>query len=395
MKAVAKNIRGDGEPSGSNGNGGDSNLITSVEGLAEFNGRLIDITRHLPVCIGSVFKIDSAFYPNWGIGLTPDNGEFVKGEASKFYKKDYDERIINPETERVLMTEPKKNSEQRMREFIAIIVREVLRHKMREGGDSFTVCDVPCRDGRLSAAIAHALHRDPEMRPILDITTFQLVDASQKKTIEARRSLNQFGGNAMDILMSDENFFSGIPHGTIDVVVSLSHFHHKPFLGGLLAKVRESLARDGVLVVGDWHSLLCSHPYFMKHLFDNIWLDSGRKQLFEDLMGGRLAAQPAIETTEERMALMDHVVHWRQVYEKLKAGTISPKPRVYVLGAYDTSEQRVKKLEDAGFVLDQSRIRKAFGRSKGLPLFSGERLAVKNFSTGSDSHAVMMAIKKR
>jgi hypothetical protein len=160
-----------------------------------------------------------------------------------------------------------------------------------------------------------------------------------------------------------------------------------------LKKTELVLAERGALLVGDWHSPLCSHPYHIQQLLTNIGIDPQRQDQFREIMQERLSANRDKLHDEEMSAMMDHMLHWKNIYRKVSRGTLTIKPRVYVNGAYDTSRRRIEKLDEAGFSVDLEKIRMAFPKAK-LPSFTKPGVAAKRLVRGSDAAVVMAAIKK-
>jgi len=395
MKAAEKHIRGDGEPNGRNGNGNEDGPITSILELKEFNERLIEVTKHLPVCLGSVFKVDSLYYPNWGFAITPENAAELKRNAEFYYRKDYAERRRNSRIESLQKSDIKVTNEKRMAEFMAIIVREMLR-SMDDGKREFQICDIPAREGHLSAAIAHALLRDADTENLLSRTVFNLVDISGQKLDKAEETLTQFRAKSEKCITEDEVHFGKLSPGSFDIVVTLGHLHHKPFLTEYLSKLNKVLKADGALVIGDWHSPLCSHPAYVISLLQNLVHDSSRLDMFREIMASQLATPRDLLEPDETCSLMDHIAHWKSVMRRLTENPPPVTPRLYVNAAYDTSRHRQKKLGAAGFTVDLDDVRKAFPKAK-LPQFSGPApvVATKRFVAGSDSATVMAAVKRR
>lgn len=394
MKAQRK--EGGGSPSNPDNN---SNLITSISDIEERDNQLTNVTRPLGeseyrlVRIGSIFKIDSSLYPMWGIGITDENRDALKRKSDEMYRKDYKERIKDEEIEYILKTDFKVTNGSRMAEFIGITAREMLR-SLDDGKRQFLICDVPARDGQLSTAIAHALSRDSKTQGILERTVFHLVDVSEDKIKKATSVLSQFGVRIEKQLRHDEEFFDELNgRHRFDMVVSLSHFHHKSFLSDYLRKIHRVLADDGALVVGDWHSAICSHPAYIYELLQKTGLEPRRLDEFRSVMREYLLQNREPLEEEELKAMVDHMEHWGTIASRLRSTTSTIKRRVYVLGAYDTSKQREKKLEEAGFTTDIEKIRTAFPKAR-LAEFSKPDAAVKKFVSGSDSAVVMSAVKK-
>jgi SAM-dependent methyltransferase len=363
--------------------------------INKLNESLIDVTKHLPVCIGSVFKVDSLNYPNWGFKVTDGNIDAIKKRVEFYYKKDYAERRLNRNIEYILKTSFKMSQEERMAEFIAVTVREMMRSR-DDGKREFHICDVPARDGHLSAAIAHALLRDSETKDLLSRTVFHLVDVSWQKLERAEETLRQFRGKSGKCPVEDEVLFRQLDSGTYDFIVTLGHLHHKPFLVEYFRELNRVLADDGAFVSADWHSPLSSYPAHVLTLLQNLGVEPARLDMFRSVMAEQLASPRKLLAPDEMESLLNHISHWKNVMLRLGETAPSLMPRLYVNAAYDTSRERQKKLEDADFSVDMAAVKKAFPKAK-LPQFSDlpQKIAAKRLVAGSDSATVMAAVKKR
>jgi len=399
MNERAQSSGGDGISSSTNGNS--SPPATSITEIEKLNNDLIKVTKHHPICIGAVYKVDSQSYPNWGFEATKENMAELMRTAGCYYRKDYSERRRNGSIEQMLKTDFKVTHERRMAEFIAVTVREMMR-SMDDGTRQFHICDIPAREGNLSVAIAHALRRDNETEKILSRTVFHLVDISGHKLDKAEDNLSQFSGTSEKCITEDEVLFKQLDPGTFDIIVTLGHLHHKPFLVQYLTEMNPMLKDDGALVIADWHSPLCTHPAHILSLLQNIGLEPYRLDMFREIMGNQLASGRIQLEDDEANSLNNHIMHWKSIMRKLmesscRVGESSRRvgPRLYINAAYDTSRQRQKKLADAGFSLDLADIRKAFSKAH-LPMFSctGSNSAIKRLVAGSDSATVMVGVKK-
>jgi len=362
-------------------------LIRDIDKLREFDEKLWQITKDLPIRTGSVFKVPSAAYHRWGIEKTAENEEWLKKESGKFYVKDTDELLIDPYRENMIKTPFRVWTESRMADEIGWIVREFMR-SMDDGEREFSVCDIGARFGQTTTSIVTSL-RDSDMDGALTRTKFYLIDRSAPKLEYARRELERYGAICSPKPDYDEDYLGEQPDGRFDIIVSLAHFHHKPF-PDYFDEINRVLADDGVLVVGDWHSALWDHPINAAKLLERIGAGGQALDAFREHFGRELMLpdpDPKLDG-EERQALEDHMACWIEIAANLNKISRTSRPRVYFLEAHETSKARTKKLEKAGFVVDMDEIRKAFPKSK---LENIPRKVLRN----SDFAVVMAAMKRR
>ena len=152
-----------------------------------------------------------------------------------------------------------------------------------------------------------------------------------------------------------------------DIILSLCHFHKKQYLLDTLEAVNCALAKKGVLVSGDWHSSLSHNPYFVEELLKRIGVDSWRLKLFKDMF--KAYSDPNLRksfTEEENMAISKHQEYWANVYNEILASpsTMAQNARHYVLGAFDTTNQRLKLMDQANLITDSDKVRKAFPQAR-------------------------------
>lgn len=376
---------------------GENAIVLPVSDMADikrFNERFWEITKGLPVFTGSLVRISSEFYENWGIHLTDENRSALKELADHFYTKDLDERSYFRQNKEFESGGNEEDVEDSMAWLIGENVREILR-SMDDGKRRFNIVDLGSNDGRASEQVASALQGDSQTAGLLKRVTFHLVDFLGRRLDAAREQLLLYDVDSKRYSQHVPDFLSDrISLGQeFDVVVSLSHFHKLPF-PGYLKDVHKVLADNGAMVVGDWHSPLCSHPYYIYRFFQRSGVPSKRLELFRRLYGDRLTDPDLSKdqqdrlTPEEKMAMDEQEDFWATKCSTIEQRKlVALKPRLYLLGAYDTSRGRIAKLEDAGFTTDLDAIRKAFQRSRFTRL--PKRM------TGSDSAVVMVAIKRQ
>ena len=359
---------------------------SSIDDIREFDGRFCEITKGLPIRTGSISRVPSDAYFRWGIEVSSENRVALAEMSDAFRRKDYEDRRVYGPTNQYEDTPFTKSTKTNLARVIGKVVMEILK-SLDDGTRSFRICDLAPGRGRASTAIATALRSDRSTEGILKRTTFNLVDYSDIFLPSARASLEVFqpeGVRAHSI--KDEDFLAE-NGGQFDVVVSLCHFHKKPF-PDVYGKVFSALREGGVLVSGDWHSSLCNHPSNVYHLFEKMRIESRRLDMFRELMGNLLDPVSCPDMTMDQLkSIDDHQVHWADVYDQIiRSPAQVVQPRIFVLGAFDTTIARQQKLEDAGFKTDMDTISRAFPRAKlpGLP---------KYLTPGSDRASVMMGFK--
>lgn len=340
-------------------------LRSTMEEIENLDKEFWEVTKGLPVRTGSILRVPSSSYGKWGIEITPDNMDALERIVDSVRQKDKAEREQNEEISRMGKTELSKTTKNRMARMMGHIVKEVLR-VTDDGRREIRICDLAAGNGLTSAAVLNAMIMDPETAGLVGRTSFYLIDYSGARLDSARKNLGQFKPGDISVYPTNDERFLSETGVKFDVVTSLCHFHKKPFMGHL-QRIKEVLAENGALISGDWHSSLCNRPHHIYQLFEEMGIEKRRLDMFRKLFGSLLAPESEREVrSEEVQAIRDHKSHWLEVWRRLPEQLRkSPKePRLYVLGAFETSRARAKKLEDNGFTLDDDKLRTAFPGAK-------------------------------
>jgi hypothetical protein len=372
-------------------NTGQVRLITSLNEIVEFDRKLREITEGLPrpVRLGSILRLPEIAYQNWGIGITDGNRSQLAALASSFYLMDAEESRIgrfDNDDLHWLKKDLASGTQESMATFISRFVREAML-SMDDGSRTFRIANVASGRGRLCSAVVTALQDDPDSEKLLERTEFHLVDSSEKLA-RAENNLRGLGIRTVSHTMTDGPFLSQSGE-EFDFVLALSHLHRKPFLAGYLSRVHSRLSEGGLLISGDWHSTLCHTPSYVYELLERLGLENNRLNLFDELMGPLMREKPQSRDFDETFAISDHLNYWHNLYWELGKRSYDGGMKVRILGAFVSTKQLAKQMEDAGFTTDHAQIRKAFPRAK-LP--SQLPLQVRN---GSDTAALSVGLKRR
>ncbi|MBD3209858.1 methyltransferase domain-containing protein [Candidatus Micrarchaeota archaeon] len=343
-------------------------LLTSVDDIVRFDGESHKITKGMPIRTGSILKVPSVQYHNWGIGVTEENREELAEKADFYRKKDYLERERDPEISVIEKTPLSSGVRSSMRRTLVHLAKEY----MKANDDSereFRILDLATGGGETVSALATTLWTDPGMKELLERTSFYLVDYSGSKLERARKNLEQYHPARVDPNMKKDEDFLETTGLKFDIVFSLCHLHKKPFLDGLLKKINGVMERNGVFLSGDWHSTLCNTPEHTYNLLQRMGLDSRRLNMFRELFYDflNLGSTPGT-TREEVQGRADHQDYWVGVHQRIfsSLGEVE-KARHYILGSFDTTRDRVDSMEQHGLVVDPAKIRKAFPKASFPP----------------------------
>lgn len=362
--------------------------FTDFNDICEFDKNTWEVLKDLPIRTGSLLRVPSEYYEYWRIRITEENRQQLIDEHNRFREQDYQERERDTDISGREKTSLSISMRDSMTRFMAVITKELMQAS-DDGKREFNILDLATGAGQTVSAIASALWIDLTTRELLERTSFHLVDYSGRKLDRAEEELRSYGPNRIEVYKKRDDIFLDITPERFDIVLSLCHFHKKPFLQDTLERVYKVLAKKGVLISGDWHSTLCNHPIYILQLLERMGIDAWRVNLFRDLFNEFLdpTSYPNM-SYEEIRAVADHQDYWAELsYDIYADGVMPMKSRHYVLGAFDTTKKRVEKLEHVGLVTDPDTIRKAFKNAR-LPNNPQKMIC------GSDRASVIMAMKK-
>ncbi len=361
--------------------------ITEVQAICDLDSSLWEVTKGLPVRTGTILRISEDDLPAWGVRVNDENRSELALLAEGFRLKDYKEKERNANLEMMEKTQFSLAMRSSMSRVAAYIVKELLA-SLDDGQREFTICDLAAGTGGLATAIATALRSDPKTASILDRAGFSLVDYSSPRLHQAKTKLDAYRPAAIRLCHTSDEEHLAETQEKYDIITSLSHLHKKPFRG-VLASISGGLAEGGALVSGDWHSSLTSHPLYVYQLFEKMGVDAVRLNRFREILGDKLDPYSCPDTTfDEIAAIAHHQDYWAGVYfNALKHPGANPAPpRLYFLGAFDTTRKRVKKLEDSGLCTDMDTIRAAFPKAN-LPQLPKQMMA------GTDRASIIVGVK--
>jgi SAM-dependent methyltransferase len=363
-------------------------LLTSIDEIKAFDERFRKITQGLPICTGSIFLLSSDVWHRWGIRITDQNKDELRVLAEEARHFEVSKREGFPILEKLTRPKMREWLEPRMARTIGEMVANIATN-LASIRDQIRICDIPSRDGITSSMIM--LQMEAELKSKL---WFSLTDYSKDSVEAAAENVRKKGARGEGASMLDNEFLDSQPDKCFDIIVSLSHFHHKTFLSEFLQKINRVLKDDGILIVGDRHSAMLDHPKNTYELLATIGAETQTLRAFRDLFGvdGIRGDKNCALDPEECEAIDQHREYWVQIANGVRSANMEKSvPRVSFLEAHDTSKARQKKLDDAGFITDPDRIRKAF---PALVHYTKPKRLIRGRVHTSDFAVVMAAIKK-
>jgi SAM-dependent methyltransferase len=364
-------------------------VFTDFDSINEFDRETWEVTKELPIRTGSILRVPSSAYHRFRIGITDENREQLKEKADEYRQKDYDEREKDRNIGKAEKTEFSVSMRNSMIRAMVRFAKEIITAE-DDGQREFRIVDLTTGLGHTVTSIASALFAGEETRSILERTSFYLVDYSKSKLGRVEEALNRFDPAKVETFDGRDEDFLSTTSARFDIVLSLCHFHKKPFLEDVLASVHKVLSKKGVLVSGDWHSSLCNHPIYVLQLLEMMGLETHRIKLFKGFFKEFLdrSSNPDI-MIEEIKAVSEHQEYWADIHHRLVSHSqMSMRERHFALGAFDTTRNRVELMEKSNLITDPEKIRRAFPKTK-IPLSSTPMRMI----SGTDRASVIMAMR--
>jgi|GEM_PF-2382608 len=330
--------------------------IPELEGHDEKSWRLYSGSGLL-IKPGSLFKVHKSAYKNWGIEVNDENKSWIKGQAEKYYEKDLQERDEKSIDIGSLTIQPFSHHMSAATQVVGKVVKQIMR-KLQGKNDMIRICVFGPRNGGLVVPmISNIRNLDAKL---LDRIQFYLVEPSIKVEV-ARNILPTYGvseiskidGSGFTIENKvDERFLSTQEDEKFDLMVSLFHFHCKPFPDHLVEMFRV-MKDDAALVIADNYSPLWHHPAFVYEMLNDMRAGENVLEGFKKYFDFRCIDKPPL-TEVEQGALRDHKKYMLKVVEELRGGPDTEKP-VFVFRAHKTVEEGIKELCDNNFTLSAER----------------------------------------
>lgn len=360
-------------------------VFTDFDEIKALDRDFWEITKDLPVRTGSLFRIRSDALKNWRIGVTDENRERIKAKADEFRVRDYQEAQRDKSIEGMESTTETELMHASMVRAMVHLAKEIMI-QLDDGEREFHVCELAAAFGKTSLSLAASLVGDSIGTSILERTHFHLVDYSAARLEYAREKLLQVSPASIKLAPENDDRFLRSTTTSFDIVFSHCHLHKKTFVGDTIRSVEARLVDNGVFISSDWHSALSDHPFMVYELLQRIGVDNRRLRLFQTMFSRFMRPVKDLEPDEQK-ALAEHQQYWVHVHDEIRGSAVASKSRHYVLGAFDTTKQRLATIKDSGLITDIDKIRKAFPAAR---LHQNPA----NMRRNSDMASVIMAMKK-
>jgi len=335
--------------------------ITDLKRIERF---LEEISQGLAMEFGSIFRIASQYFPNWGIKISGTNRHWIEEQAADSYLKEWKAGTekSNQAIENATVKANLEIGNERLNAQLGELVVEILR-AMHNGKRQFTICDIGSGDGNTIEAVMDAMDRYKETRAIAAYCQFYPIEPSLTRLVAAEQKWKRHAlyrllpGPPMGAFGNHAYHLPKLGEGTFDIVISNAVFHHIPF-PEYFGMIRDRLSRDGVMVIGDWHTTIWKHPAFVVPVMEALGADGGRISEFRTFFQIKSDDRERLEKEEltpmqrEANKLMLHYV--KALSEELaKVGE-----KLYFLEGHEAFEDRIANIRRYGFETELPALKK-------------------------------------
>ena len=343
---------------------------------------------------GSVFRIASQYLANWGIGVNPENAEYIENEASRSYFDEWRRgtKESNDAIHRAVSKAKLSNSNPDLNLELGMMAAEIL-NSMGSYMDRIVIADIGAAAGDTTVATLDFLDMLDDDGSLISRCHFYLLEPSIMRLAAAQKVLdthiiNEKGRVNYTLVASDhKTHLPMVGKGTFDMIISNAVFHHMTF-PHYLEDMSMKLSDEGVLVVGDWYTAIWSQPAFVLDLMGRLGMGQREREMFEyafDINRGDLTdLERELEPyqVESNRLMIDYELQIAKEF-----GGIHPESRLYFMEGHESLGDRMSHMADAGFESDVDELRE---KHRGFLKIDG---TIKNLFPRSDFATVVAAGK--
>lgn len=373
-------------------------LAGRVEEIERLNLVFQQICSELVYPPGSLFRITAQHFPNWGIEVNEGNRSWLERSSVESYYEEWrrgskeSNEAIEAATAKANLPHGNENLNDKLGDLAVGLLQD-----LSESRERIYICDVGAGAGGTTKAILDYLdiraEADSRWIDVIRKCHFYLIEPSHERLGTARKNLETHPINRKAkadytlVTSNHSNHFPIMGRGCIDMLVSSAVFHHMTF-PTYLRQIRERLADDGVMVMGDWYTVIWKHPAFIFQMLQKLGMSDRNLERFMVQFrlskGGIYALEKELEAyhLESNSMMVDYEVKIAEEFQR-----IPKESRLYFLEAHESLEDRLVKVAEAGFESDLRELKAKHGA------FVRADRTIKNLFPGSDFATVIAAAK--
>lgn len=347
---------------------------------------------------GSIFRVTFQHFRNWGIEVNEQNRAWLERGSVGSYVEEWkrgtklSNDAIEAATARANLPHGNASLNDKLGSMAVCLLRDMIG-----GRERIVIADVGAGAGDTTKAVLDYLdimeEADAEWLQVIRKLHFYLIEPSHERLGAAKKSIENHPINHKHkvpytlVTSNHDDHLPMLQSGSVDMVISNAVFHHMTF-PTYLHQLREKLADDGVMVIGDWYTVIWKHPAFVFPMLKRLGMsDRGLEQFmmqFNLTQGGIYALEKELEPyqLESNSLMTDYEIKVAEEFQR-----IPRESRLYFLEAHESLDDRLLKVAEAGFENDPKELRekhRAFARAD---------RTIKNLFPGSDFATVISAAK--
>lgn len=336
----------------------------TVNELLDIERALNEACRELSYLPGSIFRIASQYLKNWGIEVTPENREWIELRSITSYEEEWERstEASHEAIKRATKDAGLHEGNPKLNTYVGGTAGEILL-SMDDEERSFNILDIGAGTGETTAALLDYMDiRGEKAKEIIRRSQLTLLDVSRDTLNEADRRIrahiiNESAKVKFRTVDDTHSFIDEIKEGNFDLVISSAVFHHMTF-PTYLDSIKKGLGGDGVVVVGDWYTRIWEHPAFVAPVLRELGMSRDSLMQFEFMFGLGVNDRQRLEKGFEpheidaNKSMVEYIIKLGHEFAR-----VPQESRLFFLEGHEALGDRVRKLEDTGFVVDLKELR--------------------------------------
>ena len=353
--------------------------LTSISDLEKIEAKLNLVTEKLNMGAGSIFRIACQYLPAWGIGVTDENRRWIERRSIKSYCEEWRRggddyhKAINIAIRKANLQYAHDEINGMLAEIAVNMVRAMFELRKFSPDDPCRVLDIGAGSGGTTVAILDRMSEDKQTREMARACRFTLIEPSPDQLFSDRNDMisaeQKLGRHPIGL--DNENYsllctdlVSHLPEmapASYDMVVSNAAFHHFSFLTHMQS-LYEKLRENGVMVVGDWHNTVFSHPAYVLPILRELKAGEDDINRFRNIFNVmEIETHHDLDNAlplEKRRANEKFLKFVTALAAEMAKTARQPqgKGQYYFLEALESKESRLGKMKDAGFLTDYAEL---------------------------------------
>ncbi len=339
--------------------------IETTRDIAQLDRFLTSIFEGLPIAPGTICRIAYQFLENWGVRVTDENRGWIERRSEKSYIREWSSgtKETNDAIEKATR-EADLGGNSFLNTMVATTAVKALL-EMYEPGRRIRICDVGTGAGDTISAILDSM-QSYRLQDIVKQCSFYLIEPSVDRLRHATRRLEKHGiierrvkPEFIGMGTTEGRIFGDLKDGIFDLIVSSAVFHHLSF-PTYLNRINDKLTNDGALIIGDWYTTIWQHPAYMVPVLQGIGAEQERIVEFERFFNldthniRELDGKLRLEQKEANKRMYDYIFHMVREMKTLKV-----RSQLLLFEAHESVDDRLGKLERAGFEISVERLRES------------------------------------